>query len=177
MKIVTHWLFVSIAWLVLTGIAFSLYIKYDWDKTLEKYEQDFKEYRIEKKQFKMMFRRVPSADYMWKFKYLTEDTKKTFNDTEIKCLQDEESCSQEQRNLLCEKLKSLPNINDCKSIKYMRDEFTALNEYMDRLLPPIKPHFPTYMESNRNRHIIFALIMGIPPILFFLFRRKLKKDK
>ena len=176
MKLITHWLFITILWIALTGIAFSLYIKLDWDNTLEKYEEDFKSYRIEKKRFKMMFRRVPSPDNTWRYKYLTEDTKKAFNDNEIKCLQDEESCAQEQRNQLCDKLKSLPKINDCKSIKRMRDEFVAMNKYMDQKIPPQKPRLSVYKETNKTRHIIFALIITIPPILFFLFRRKFYKS-
>ena len=177
MKFITHWLFIACAWIVISTIGFSLYIKLDWENTLQQYEKDFKEYKLEKQSFKMMFRRAPSPIYMWGYKYVSEQTKKAFNEKEFKCLKDETTCTPEQRTQLCIKLKTFPNISDCKSIEQMRVEFIKLNRYMDSKFPPKKPTFESYLDTHKIRHIIFSLVVAIPPLLILLYKLTFNNKK
>ena len=56
------------------------YIKHDWDRALQEYEHQFKEYRLEKQAFKMLFGRVPNPAYMWNYKYESEETNKILDE-------------------------------------------------------------------------------------------------
>ena len=173
MNIIKHPIVLSLIWIVLTTLGFSFYIKHDWDRTIQNHEEEFKKYKINAKIFKYQNRRRPAPDIVWQFKYINADTKNAFNKDELKCLQDEKSCSQEKRAVLCEKLQSFPNIKDCKSIDYLKREFIALNQYMDYKLPPAKPKFEPYIRSQNKMLIIFGLIILAPPALLFLFRKRL----
>ena len=163
----------SLIWIVLTTLGFSYYIKYDWDRTIQNYEEKFNTYKNDAKVFKHLYRRRPAPNIVWQFKYINNDTKDAFNTDELKCLQDEKSCTQEKRAMLCEKLQSFPNIKDCKSIDYLKREFIALNQYMDGILPPVKPNFESYKKSQNKMLIIFGLIILAPPTLLILFRKRL----
>ena len=163
----------SFMWIFLATVGVSLYIKYDWDNTIQNYEAEFKKYRFDNKAWKHRFRRAPSPAIMWQYKYMTEDTRKAFNEKEIKCLQDDTSCTKEKRKILCERLQSFPNIKDCKSTDYMQKEFIALNQYMDYRKPPKKPIFKNYIFAQQKQLALYALIILLPPLLIFVFRKKL----
>ena len=165
----------AFAWFLITSIGFWIYVKNDWHNTIQDYEQAFRNYKLEKKSFKMAFRRVPSHDYMWRVKYLNEQTKNAFTIEELDCIKLETGCSPEERQELCEKLQALPNMYDCKSLKRMRDEFEILNRYMDSRLPPQKPKYEAYLNQHQNRHIIFALIAVLIPLMLLVSRKKLTR--
>lgn len=177
MNTIKHPIVLSLIWIVLTTLGFSYYIKHDWDRTILNHEEEIKKFRIDAKIFKHQNRRRPAPNIVWQFKYINADTKNAFNKDELKCLQDEKSCSQEKRAVLCEKLQSFPHIKDCRSIDYLRREFIALNQYMDHRKIPVKPKFDTYTRSQNKLLIIFGCIILAPPTLIFLFRKRLLQAK
>lgn len=164
-------------WVLISTLSVSLYIKLDWDNTLQNYEIDFKKYKLENKAWNLQFRRTPSPTILWQYKYVNENTRKAFNKEEFKCLQDETSCTKEKRELLCKRLQSLPNIEDCKSLDYMQREFVALNQYMDSRIPPKKPTFKKYINAQQKQLKLYALIILLLPIFIFIFRKKLSPSK
>ena len=176
MKILTHWIFVSFIWIIISTAGISLYIKHSWENRLQQYEEEFTKYKQDSKAWKHRNRRMASPYLLWQIKYMNGPSKHAFSKEEVKCLQDHQACTKEKRKELCERLQSFPNINDCKSIEYIRQEFIALNQYMDYKRPPLKPKFKPYMQSQKTVLTAAVLIILIPPIIFFLYRKKLTRS-
>ena len=172
MKILTHWIIVSLMWILISTAGISLYIKFQWENRLQQYEEDFAKYKQDNKAWKQHNRRMASPYLIWQIKYMTGPSKHAFSKDEVKCLQDNQACSKEKRKQLCERLQSFPNITYCKSIEYMRQEFIALNQYMDNKLPPIKPKFERYIQSQKILLLVSILIILIPPIILFTLQKK-----
>ncbi len=172
MKIVSHWIFVSLAWILISTAAVSLYIKYGWDHRLQQYEEEFAKYKQDSKSWKLRNRRMASPYLIWQIKYMTGPSKHAFSKDEVKCLQDHQACSKEKRQQLCERLQAFPNISDCKSIEYLRQEFIALNQHMDSKSPPFKPDFKLYLHSQKVLLSLFFVLILAPPVVLFVFRKK-----
>lgn len=171
MKITGHWILVTLIWILISSISVSLYINYAWNNRLQQYEEDFIKYKQNTKEWKLRNRRMASPYLIWQIKYMTGPSKQAFSKEEIKCLQDHQACSKEKRQQLCERLQTFPNINDCKSIEYIRQEFIALNQYMDTKSPPFKPEFRLFLQSQKIPLALSVLIILVPPVLLFAYRK------
>ena len=162
---------ISILWILISTLGLLIYLNYDWNKRVQEYEQEFYEYKIKTKEWKHQNRRMASPYLLWQIKYMAGPAKNAFTQEEKQCLRDHTACTKEMRMELCERLKAFPNINDCKTIEYIRQEFIALNQHMDYQSPPTKPHFNSYLQTHRNWIAVGVCIIFIPPIILLILRK------
>ena len=174
MKLTNYCMPIAFVWFVVATLACASYSVYDWYSSVYEYEKNYAKYRADEKRFKSMFRRVPSPNVIWNFKYLNDETKNEFTQTEIKCLQDKEVCDETLRKQLCKRLTSFANISDCKSIIDIRNEYIAVNRYMDYQVPPRKPAWINFVEEQKAALPMYAGIILIPSLLLLFVCKNFK---